>query len=149
MSTVTTTSQSATPPLKRLISGHPLVAYFVIAYIGTWLVDLPVLLGKGGLGLLPFSFGDASILVVFFSAYSGPLLAAFLVTATTSGKAGVRPLLRRFVQWRVGPGWYFAALFGSLLVWLIGLSVFYGFSLLTVFIARWSLLLSVYLPFLV
>ena len=150
MSTITTTSQSAaSSPLKRLISGHPLAAYFVIAYLGTWLVDLPVLLGKGGLGLFPFSFGDASILVVFLSAYSGPLLAAFLVTATTSGKAGVRALLRRFVQWRVGPGWYFAALFSSLLIWLIGLSVFYGFSLPTAFIARWSLLLSVYLPLLV
>lgn len=57
------------------------MAYFVIAYLGTWLVDLPVLLGKGGLGLFPFSFGDASILVVFLSAYSGPLLATFLVTA--------------------------------------------------------------------
>ncbi len=150
MSTVITNSQPATSsPLRRLISDHPLVAYFVIAYAGTWLVDLPVLLGKGGLGLFPFSFGNAGILVVFFSAYAGPLLAAFLVTAATSGKAGVRLLLRRFVQWRVGPGWYFAALFSSLLVWLVGLSVFYGFSLATAFIAHWSLLLSVYLPLLV
>jgi len=66
MSTVTTNSQPATSsPLRRLISDHPLVAYFVIAYAGTWLVDLPVLLGKGGLGLFPFSFGNAGILVVF------------------------------------------------------------------------------------
>ena len=149
MATSAMTSQPATSSaLRRLIIGHPLVAYFVLAYLGTWLVDLPVLLGKGGLGLLPISFGDASILVVFLSAYTGPLLAAFLVTAATSGKAGVRALRRRFVQWRTGPLWYVAALFSSLVVWLVGLSLFYGFALLSTFVTHWSLILSVYLPLL-
>ena len=48
MSTITTTSQLATSsPLKRLISDHPLVAYFVIAFAGTWVFILPFALSRG------------------------------------------------------------------------------------------------------
>jgi len=47
MSTIATTSQPATfSPLKRLIQHYPLVAYFVLAFVGSWLTELPVLLGK-------------------------------------------------------------------------------------------------------
>ena len=124
MSILPATSQAASSSqLKRLIKHHPLLTYFVIAFAGTWLVDLPMLLGKDGLGLFPYRFGDAGMLVVWFSAFTGPFLASLLVTAITSGKAGIRPLLHRFVQWRVGVQWYFAALFGFLLIWLVGYSI--------------------------
>jgi len=39
----------------------------------------------------------------------GPLLAALLVLGLTEGRSGVHALLRRMVQWRVGWGWYAAA----------------------------------------
>src|SRR2546427_8609961 len=56
MSTTTTTSQSATSsPLRRLIKRHPLVAFFVLAFAGAWIVFLPLLLARNGLGLLPFT----------------------------------------------------------------------------------------------
>ena len=59
MSTITTTSQPATSsPLRHLMSDHPLVAYFVIAFAGTWLFELPLLLAKNGVGLLPFTISD-------------------------------------------------------------------------------------------
>jgi hypothetical protein len=39
MSTLTTRSQPATPTgVKRLISSHPLIAFFVIAFVGEWIV---------------------------------------------------------------------------------------------------------------
>jgi hypothetical protein len=121
MSTVTTTSQPATSsPLRRLMSGHPLVAYFVIAFGGTWLTILPLLLGRDGLGLFPYRFGDAGILFALLGTFTGPLLASYVVTALTSGKVGMRALLRRYVQWRVGVQWYFVALIGYFLVWLAG-----------------------------
>ena len=59
MSTTVTTSQTANASLlRRLIVGHPLVAYFVIAFAGTWLVMIPLLLAKNGFGLLPFTIPD-------------------------------------------------------------------------------------------
>jgi len=48
MTTIATTSQPATSSsLKRLISGHPLIAYFVIAFAGTWVPLLPFALSRG------------------------------------------------------------------------------------------------------
>ena len=56
MSTIATTSQPATSSsLKRLLTDHPLVTFFVIAFAGAWIVFLPLLLARNGLGLLPFS----------------------------------------------------------------------------------------------
>src|SRR5689334_22873260 len=107
MSTITSPSQSVTPSLlKRLIIGHPLMAYFVIAFAGTWLLILPVVLARNGLGLLSLTFPFLGIFGIFMLAtFTGPTLAAFIVTATTRGKAGVRQFLRRYVQWRVGVQW--------------------------------------------
>jgi len=84
MSTIAT-SQPMTPSLfKRLISGHPLLAYFVLAFSGTWLFALPAVLGKNGLGLFPFTLPFLLFAVLFvLSSFVGPTLAAFLVTAVT------------------------------------------------------------------
>ena len=32
---------------------HPIAAYFTFAYIGTWVLHLPMVLGTNGLGILP------------------------------------------------------------------------------------------------
>src|SRR5215475_499967 len=89
---------------------HPLIAYFIIAFAGTWLTILPLLLGQDGLGLFLYRFGDAGILFALLGAFTGPLLAASVVMAVIFGKAGVRALWRRCVQWGVGVPWYFVAL---------------------------------------
>jgi membrane protease YdiL (CAAX protease family) len=124
------------------------VSYFVIAFAGTWLTILPLLLGMDGLGLLPYRFGDAGILFALLSTFTGPLLAAYLVTAVTSGRAGVRALRRRYIQWRVGVLWYIIALFGYFLIWLAGYSVWLNGAPLTALLAQPALILSAYLaPF--
>lgn len=147
MSLLSTTSQPATSsPLRRLISGHPLVAYFVIAFIGTWLVFIPLLLGQDGLGLLAYRIGDPSVLLVFLSAFTGPTLAALTVTGATSGKAGVRRFLRRYRQVRVGALWYILALFGFFLVYLVSVSIPLGSGPFSSFLQQWSLLFAVFLP---
>ena len=116
MSINTTVSQpAASSALKRLIIRHPLVAYFVIAFAGTWAFLLPFALSRNvnGLGILPFSIPDIALIIAFVLATpAGPALASLAVTAITSGKAGVGLLLRRCVQWRVGIGWYLVAIFG-------------------------------------
>jgi uncharacterized protein len=146
MSTITTTSQSATSsPLRRLIKRHPLVAFFVLAFAGSWIMFLPVLLARNGVGLLPFTLPVDSFQAI--AAFTGPTLAAFIVTAATSGAAGLRQLLRRIVQWRVGVGWYLLALLGYPLIYVGTGVIALGVASLPTLLAQWSLLFTVYFPY--
>src|SRR5215471_12933770 len=111
MSNTIMTSQPATAsPLKRLIRRHPLLAFFVIAFAGTWIALLPLVLAQNGLGLIPYTFPTLfyppSYWFAILGAICGPTLASFTVTSITSGKVGVGQLLRRYVLWRVGLRWY-------------------------------------------
>jgi membrane protease YdiL (CAAX protease family) len=106
-------SSSSTPPalpeqrgLLVLMRRHPLFCYFLIAYALSWLGWLPLVLSQNGLGLLPFHLPLAAIL----GGGLGPIGSGFLMTAITSGKAGVRQLLHRFLLWRVGVQWYLLAI---------------------------------------
>lgn len=90
------------------IQRHPLFCYFFLAYAISWLGWLPSVLAQNGLGLLPMRLPAA----IAAAGAPGPIAAGFLLTALTSGKAGLRRLLRRFLLWRVGIGWYGFALFG-------------------------------------
>jgi uncharacterized protein len=95
-----------------LLARHPLVFYFIIAYAGSWLIWLPLALSEDGSGLLPFS--SPLLLAWFgFAAFLGPFLSGFVMTGATEGRAGVGRLLRRFVLWRVGLGWYLFVLLGA------------------------------------
>ncbi len=73
--------------VASLIGRHPLAGFFVIAFALTW-VTVPV--------------------GTFMAA--GPLLASLIVLGVTEGRAGIRALGRRMVQWRVGWPYYIAAL---------------------------------------
>ena len=152
MSTITTTSHPATSsPLRRLISQHPLLSFFVIAFGGAWLTALPVLLARNGLGLLPLTL-PMQVLpgldLLTLGAFTGPTLAAIIVTAATSGATGLRQLLRRIVQWRVGAGWYLLALLGYPLIYVGIDSIALGVSSFPTLLAQWSLLFTVYFPYL-
>jgi uncharacterized protein len=151
MSTIATTSQSATSsPLKRLISYHPLMAFFAIAFVGSWIAWLPLILAQNGLGLLPYTIPNLvyppSYWFAALSSITGPTLASFVVTATISGKAGVRQLLRRYALWRVDLRWYLLVLVGVPLIQLAFSSIFLGIAPLTAFIQQWPLYFTVYLP---
>src|SRR6476660_4403479 len=109
MATIATTSPRATvSPLKRRISGHPLTAYFVLAFALTWIPILPLTLSlNAGVGLLPYDLPDVLMYVLLvLTTFSGPTLAALMVIGVTEGRAGVKQFLKRFVQWRVRWTWY-------------------------------------------
>jgi membrane protease YdiL (CAAX protease family) len=151
MSTITTMSQPATSsPLRRLIIRHPLLAFFVITFAGTWIVTLPLVLAQNGLGLLPYTIpavGPYPVSYYFgaLGAIAGPTLASLTVTAITTGKAGVRQLLQRYVLWRVGLRWYLFVLVGVPLIQLAFSGVFLGTAPLTAFIQRWPLFFTTFL----
>jgi membrane protease YdiL (CAAX protease family) len=146
MSTVIENQQPAnSSSVRRLVSRHPVAAFLVMAFAFGWSGMLPLLLSESGpFGVLPIAlpwqpFGV--ILSVF-----GLALPAFLVTAATDGKAGVRDLLRRSLRWRVGVHWYLIALLGLLIVTLFGALPFLGVVPLEALAQNWSLLFTVFLP---
>ena len=147
MSTLTATQQpTPSSSLKRLINRHPLVAFWVLLYAGVWLVYLPLVLSQDGIGLLPFSMPFPVLLFNLPASLAGPTLAAFILTAVTSGKPGVRQLLRRIVHWRVGVHWYLLVFLGLPLVALSGTTVWLGVAPLNALIPQWPLIFSAYLP---
>jgi uncharacterized protein len=115
-------SSSTSPALSEqrglfaFMRRHPLFCYFFIAYALSWLGWLPFVLSQNGLGLLPFHLPFVAIL----GGGLGPIGSGFLMTALTSGKAGVRQLLRRFLLWRVGVQWYLLAILGIPALLLLG-----------------------------
>ncbi|HEX6739230.1 MAG TPA: CPBP family intramembrane glutamic endopeptidase [Vicinamibacteria bacterium] len=126
------------------VTRRPLAAYFALAYAGAWLAVLPLLLSRTGLGLLPVTLPVLPFIVL--GALAGPALAAFLVTAATAGRAGVRDLLRRCGRWRVGAGWYLLIVVGPVLVLTLAASPFFGAGALRALARQWPLLFSLYLP---
>ena len=101
---MTTTSATGEAALARR-SG--LLAYFLGAYVLTWLFWIPAALAARG--QLDPPVPDFLLLVL---GGLGPMLAAIVVSAYESGRAGVRALFGQLLRWRVGIKWYLIALIG-------------------------------------
>jgi membrane protease YdiL (CAAX protease family) len=90
-----------------MLARRPLLFFFIIAFAGAWLVELPVVLSRTGTGLLPYTLPGPLIVVLIAAAtFTGPTVAAFVMTWSIQGKAGTKQLLRRYVLWRVKFRWY-------------------------------------------
>src|SRR6195952_5059068 len=90
-----------------LLARHPLVFFFLIAYAGAWLLELPVVLSRTGTGVLPYTLPPVVVLVLIAAAtFTGPTLSAFVMVRVTEGREGPKRLLRRYVQWRGKLRWY-------------------------------------------
>ena len=87
---------------QNLISRYPVPAFFVIAYAFSWAIGILLVADYQGAVSVPKSLH-------YISAF-GPTIAAFIVTAMISGRAGLADLWRRIVRANVGWRW-----------WLIGL----------------------------
>jgi len=148
MSATTTTPRPATPPLlKRMVIDHPLVAFFVLAFLGGWLVLLPTVLFESGFGFVPIDIPAPAVMLSFIpAAMAGPALGAFVVTRMVEGKQGTRQLLRRILRWRVGVQWYLIALFGVPPVYFLAASLVLGTAPLEALIEDWPFLFTSYLP---
>ena len=86
--------------IKSLITAHPLVTFFCLAYALSWFPSLAI-----AHGIFP----------------AGPFVAALITFALIEGWTGVKGFVGRIVQWRVGVRWY--ALVLGLPVVLNGLAV--------------------------
>jgi uncharacterized protein len=107
MSTADVAAERSESPREGLLACHPLVFFILIAYAGSWLLEVPVALSETGTGLLPFTIPRPLLaLAIAAATFVGPTLSAFIMTGITQGRIGIRRLLRRYVLWRVGFRWY-------------------------------------------
>ncbi|MFL5992602.1 MAG: sensor domain-containing protein [Rubrobacteraceae bacterium] len=102
--------------MGEFVHRHGLVSLYALAYFISWLFWMPYVLSQNGLGVLDVSFpkilGDTQLAGILLGAYLGPLGAAFLVTAISEGRPGLRRWVGRLFRWRVGWRWYALALVG-------------------------------------
>jgi membrane protease YdiL (CAAX protease family) len=106
---------------EGLLTRHPLVFFFLIAYAGSWLLEVPIALSETGTGLLPFTIPRPLLaLAIAAATFLGPTLSAFIMTYMTEGRIGIRRLLRRYVLWRVAFRWYLFILLGIPAIELLG-----------------------------
>jgi membrane protease YdiL (CAAX protease family) len=134
--------------LTGVIARHPLVSFFVLADALSWIAWTPYVLSQNGLGIWQFAFpnvlGTSQIFGMLPGAYLGPITAAFIVTAITGGRAGLREWGARLWKWRVRWHWYAIALLGVPLAIVLTGMVFSGGQI----IAPSLTALAVYLPLL-
>lgn len=100
--------------LRGSLRRSPTTWFFSLAFGLSWVAWTPYILGGNGLGVLGLTFpgGEAGgqLLGVLPGAYLGPVLSAFLVTAATEGRAGLRAWTGRMTKWRVDWRWYAAVI---------------------------------------
>ncbi|MEU8356151.1 type II CAAX endopeptidase family protein [Nonomuraea sp. NPDC048882] len=102
--------------LGGFIRRRPLVSFFVLANLLSWVAWVPYVLSTNGLGVLNFGFpeflGTSQLLGVLPGAYLGPIFSAYLVTRVAEGKEGVRRWIGRMTKWRVSWVWYLVTALG-------------------------------------
>ncbi|GGO42958.1 CAAX amino protease [Streptomyces daqingensis] len=96
--------------VRESIRRSPLAWFFSLAFALSWAAWVPYVLSENGLGVWHFAFpsvaGTTQLLGVLPGAYLGPILSAFLITAITEGRPGLRAWSGRLARWRVGWRWY-------------------------------------------
>ena len=92
----------------RVIKRNPLLSFFVLAFMISWIIWLPLLIE----GEEPSGLSIAFLLVGGLS----PLVAALLVSKITGTMGEFK---RRSLKWRVGFHWYLAALFIPIAIYLM------------------------------
>jgi uncharacterized protein len=109
-----------------------------------WTSLIPILLSENGFGVLPIEL--PLTVVQTLATVLGLAVPAFLVTAATGGKEGVRDLLSQLLRWRVGVRWYLIAIFGLPVTMLLAAIPFLGVAPLEALAQKWGLIFTVFLP---
>jgi membrane protease YdiL (CAAX protease family) len=111
-------------PRQSLPRRHPLTCYVLIAFVFSWLLEIPLVLVAQG--IVDVEIPRVALTFVLAAATFGPTVAAFVTTGLTEGKGGVRRLGRRYLQWRAGLRWYAFVLIGIPLIIVAGTVVVPG-----------------------
>jgi CAAX protease family protein len=101
-----------------LISGHPVLTYFALAFAISWGGLLTVVGPSAFTGTEPTS---AQLPFVFLAMFAGPAVAGILLTGLVDGTAGFRELRSHLLTWRVGARWYAVAVLTAPLLMMVTL----------------------------
>jgi uncharacterized protein len=96
------------------IRKHPLIVYFILAYLISWAIWSPLVLSARG--LVQLQIHPAWHLAGAF----GPFLSALIITSLTGGS--VRELVKHIWQWRTGLRWWLVAL-SPLAIYLVAVLI--------------------------
>lgn len=99
--------------MQALVNRHALPIFFLLAYLISWLIWLPLVLEGQGWVNREFSPYLQAL------GYMGALFAAVIVTAVSQHRAGVKQLLSGLVRYRVNWLWYAFALFVPPLMFVV------------------------------
>jgi len=116
------------------IARYPLIAFFVMALLFSWIAVTPLLLNPS-LPVEPFQVLGALV---------GPTLSAIIVIVAVEGRTGLRPFLKRYLQWRAGIVWWVIVLFGILLALTAVASLVLGRSVWIEFFRNVGLILPAF-----
>lgn len=88
-------AEESRPSKPGFLRRHPLVAYFVLTFLISWAIEIPLALSTTGLisAAVPPS--------LHYLASSGPFIAAVIVTLATGGLSEAANLLAGLAKWRV------------------------------------------------
>ena len=82
-----------------LVRRHPLITFFVLTYVISWIFLSPLVVLHDGIA-------GTRGLVLNLLAANVPSLLAIVLTAIVLGRGALRKLLGRLLIWRVNPLWY-------------------------------------------
>lgn len=105
-----------TTRLRAWVCRQPVIAFYVLAFVITWLGWVPQALYSRE--LFPF---DSPLFYVFGGV--GPLVAVAIVRWALHPEDVAGQVFRRLVQWRVGLGWYLVAFLGYPAIWLTAVAL--------------------------
>lgn len=106
-----------------------------MAFAFSWIAVAPRII-KDTLPIEPFQI---------LGALAGPTLAAVIILAVTTRRAGLGQFFKRYIQWRAGLFWWLFVLFGCLILLTVIAAIMLGVSVLTDFIKNIGLILPTYL----
>jgi uncharacterized protein len=91
--------------LMSLVKRYPVIAFFVLTYTLSWLLESPLVLFRD-------SVTDTQGLFLVILASNVPSMLAIVLTAMVFGRGALRNLLGRLLIWRVNPFWYLVVILG-------------------------------------
>jgi membrane protease YdiL (CAAX protease family) len=107
--------------MKSIMKQYPLVSYFALAYLLSWLLWVPLALADS------ISEVPEGVFLLLFVGIWGPTVAGFIMTRVVDGREGVSKLWARYRNWRVGFQWYLVVFF-AVPVLLAGGMAIYAFQ---------------------
>jgi uncharacterized protein len=111
--------------LKKLLERRPLLSFFVMASLFSWIALIPYILSQWNI------LSNTKAFAVFFALnpFVGPALAAYIMHRTIGGKEAWQNLRRSLKQFKTGLKWYLFILIGLPAVMFLGMIVLNGGSL--------------------